>query len=82
MKTKEEIFTGTKLSGILMLILNFLLFLGTVSLFAWNVSSIELNIVIKITLFVITAIMFILNCLFWGGFMQIEPNEAMVMILP
>lgn len=80
MKTKEEIFTGTKLSGILMLILNFLLFLGTVSLFAWNVSSVELNMAIKITLFVITAIMFILNCLFWGGFMQIEPNEAMVMI--
>jgi regulator of protease activity HflC (stomatin/prohibitin superfamily) len=80
MKTKEEIFTGTKLSGILMLILNFLLFAVTVALFVWNVSMVELNMVIKIILFVITAVMFVLNCLFWGGFMLIEPNEAMVMI--
>jgi len=80
MKTKEEIFTGTKLSGILMLILNFLLLAATVGLFVWNVSNFELNIVIKVSLFLVTAIMFVLNCLFWGGFMQIEPNEAMVMI--
>jgi regulator of protease activity HflC (stomatin/prohibitin superfamily) len=80
MKTKEEIFTGTKLSGILMIILNILLFLVTAGLFVWNVSSLEMNIVIKVALFILTAIMFILNCLFWGGFMQIEPNEAMVMI--
>jgi len=80
MKTKEEIFTGTKLSGILMLILNFLLLAATVGLFVWNVSNFELNIVIKISLFIVTAILFVLNCLFWGGFMQIEPNEAMVMI--
>jgi len=80
MKTKEEIFTGTKLSGILMLILNFLLFAATVGLFVWNVSNFELNIVIKVSLFIVTAILFVLNCLFWGGFMQIEPNEAMVMI--
>jgi len=80
MKTKEEIFTGTKLSGILMLILNFLLLVATVGLFVWNVSSVELNIVIKIILFVLTVVVFVLNCLFWGGFMLIEPNEAMVMI--
>jgi regulator of protease activity HflC (stomatin/prohibitin superfamily) len=80
MKTKEEIFTGTKLSGILMLILNFLLTAATVALFVWNVSMVELNMVLKIILFVITAVMFVLNCLFWGGFMQIEPNEAMVML--
>ena len=80
MKTKEEIFTGTKLSGILMLILNFLLLAATIGLFVWNVSMLEMNIVIKIALFIVTAVMFILNCLFWGGFMQIEPNEAMVMI--
>jgi regulator of protease activity HflC (stomatin/prohibitin superfamily) len=80
MKTKEEIFTGTKLSGILMLILNFLLLAATVSLFVWNVSNVELNIVLKVSLFLMTAIMFVLNCLFWGGFMQIEPNEAMVML--
>lgn len=80
MKTKEEIFTGTKLSGILMLIVNFLFLIATVALFVWAVSNVEMNIAIKVIVIILSILLFILNCIFWGGFMLMEPNEAMVMI--
>jgi hypothetical protein len=39
MKTKEEIFSGVKLSGIPMLIFNLLFLIGIVVLFIWTVSA-------------------------------------------
>ena len=80
MKTKEEIFTGTRLSGILMLVLNFLYLFGIVALFIWIVSLDEMNSVWKVISIIGIAFLFVLNMIFWAGFMQIEPNEAMVMI--
>jgi len=80
MKTKEEIFSGTKLSGIMMLIVNFLFLIATVALFVWAVSNVEMNIAMKVFIIILATLLFSLNCIFWGGFMLMEPNEAMVMI--
>ncbi|MDX9920924.1 MAG: SPFH domain-containing protein [Paludibacter sp.] len=79
MKTKEESFSGMKLAGIPMLIFNFAFLVAIVVFLVWvanqNVSVVSLTISI-----VGAAVLFIVNCIVWGGFMQIEPNEARVMI--
>jgi regulator of protease activity HflC (stomatin/prohibitin superfamily) len=80
MKTKEEIFSGTKLSGIGMLIINILILLGSIALFANVVSTSDLDSPLKILAIVAAVIVFIISGIFWGGFILIEPNEAMVMI--
>lgn len=80
MKTKEEIFTGFKMSGILMLILNILFLIGIILLFIWSVTNINESTPIKVFLLILDTVFFFLNCLFWNGFMQIEPNEAMVLV--
>jgi regulator of protease activity HflC (stomatin/prohibitin superfamily) len=80
MKTKEEIFTNVKIPGILMLILNSLFLLVCVGLFVFGITSLEENSGIQIAVMVTSTILFIVNSLFWVGFMLIEPNEAMVMI--
>ena len=79
MKTKEEIFTGLKISGIPMLIINFLFLAAVVTLFVWTLNA---GLVKGVTATIIIAdiVLFIINMIFWGGFMQIEPNEARVMI--
>jgi len=80
MKTQEENFSGVKLPGIMMLILNFLFLIGIVAVFVWSVSNVETNKGFFVPILITDLILFILNCIFWGGFMQIEPNEAMVLI--
>lgn len=79
MKTKEEIFNGVKLQGIPMLLFNLLFSIGIVVLLIWTVNQ---SFSTALTVVIITAdvVLFIVNSLFWGGFMQIEPNEARVMI--
>jgi regulator of protease activity HflC (stomatin/prohibitin superfamily) len=80
MKTKEEVFSGFKISGILMLVFNLLFLVATVVLFIWAVATTEMSIALQASIIVTDVLLFILNCIFWGGFMQIEPNEARVMI--
>jgi regulator of protease activity HflC (stomatin/prohibitin superfamily) len=80
MKTIEEKFKGLKLSGILMLVFNFLFLFGIVYLFIQVISSTELVDGAKLVLGITCGVLFILNNIFWAGFMQIEPNEAMVMV--
>lgn len=80
MKTQEENFSGVKLPGIMMLILNFLFLIGIIAVFVWSVSNVENNKGFFVPILITDLILFILNCFFWGGFMQIEPNEAMVLI--
>jgi regulator of protease activity HflC (stomatin/prohibitin superfamily) len=80
MKTKEEIFTSVKLPGILMLILNSLFLLATIGLFVFGITSIEKDSTLQIIVMITSTLLFIINSLFWAGFMLIEPNEAMVMI--
>jgi regulator of protease activity HflC (stomatin/prohibitin superfamily) len=79
MKTKEESFSGMKLAGIPMLIFNFAFLVAIVVFLVWvanqNMSVVPLTISI-----VGAAVLFIVNCIVWGGFMQIEPSEARVMI--
>ena len=79
MKTKEEIFSGVKLQGIPMLLFNLLFLIGVVVLFIWTVSS-ELSTGLTVAIIITDVVLLIVNCILWGGFMQIEPNEARVMI--
>jgi len=79
MKTKEEIFSGVKLAGIPMLIFNFLFLAGIAGVFSWAVDA-GLPTATTTIIMIVLSVLFILNCIFWGGFMQIEPNEARVMI--
>lgn len=80
MKTQEEPFKGLKLNGILMLIFNFLLLFGIVFLFIKLVSTSGISPLMATLSGVGLGVLFVLNCIFWGGFMQIEPNEARVMV--
>ena len=81
MKTKEEIFTGVKLPGIPMLLFNILLFFAILGAIGWlAVASNTLPIVLTVICSILLALLFIFNCIAWIGFMQIEPNEAYVMI--
>lgn len=80
MKTKEEAFSGLKLPGIPMLLFNFLLLIGIVTLFIWGFSSNEISKTSSIVLMIVDVCLLIINIIIWTGFMQIEPNEARVMI--
>jgi len=80
MKTTEVVFGGTKLKGIPVLILNILFLIGICVLFGWCVSTYDEQNGLKIVLLIADTIFFLLNTLIWGGLMQIEPNEARVMI--
>lgn len=80
MKTKEELFSKVKINGILMLILNTLFLFAVVGVFVWTLLSPNLPQGWMITILVVSLILFCINCLFWGGFMMIEPNEARVMV--
>ena len=79
MKTNETKFEGVKLSGIPMLLLNILFLIAIVALFSWAVSA-SLPTILLTTIIIVSILLFILNTLFWAGFMQIEPNEARVLI--
>lgn len=78
MKTKEENFGKIKLNGILMIVLNTLFLVAICLLFVWGVNN--TSGATKSVIAVASIILFTLNCIFWGGFMMIEPNEARVMI--
>ena len=79
MKTKEEIFTGMKLSGIPMLIFNILFLFAVIGALIWMAGA-ALPGAFKVFSWILLPLLFILNCIFWAGFMLIEPNEACVMI--
>jgi len=79
MKTKEEVFSGLKLPGIPMLIFNLLFLAAIIGSFVWVVSA-SLPTALIVILILLLVLLFIFNCIFWAGFMLIEPNEACVMI--
>ena len=79
MKTKEEVFTGFKFPGIPAIFLNILLLAGIVLLVIWGVTS-SLSNNLAVFVIILSVLLFICNMIAWGGFMQIEPNEARVMI--
>ncbi|MDR1594199.1 MAG: SPFH domain-containing protein [Prevotellaceae bacterium] len=83
MSTKEKNFKGVKLSGIWMLIFNILFLFGTVYFIVCIIGasiSNEISESRTTVLVILDVVLFIINCIFWGGFMQIEPNEARVMM--
>jgi regulator of protease activity HflC (stomatin/prohibitin superfamily) len=83
MKTKEEIFTGIKLPGIPMLLFNILLSLAIIGAFVCLViaaDSASLSTALIVVCSILLALLFIFNMIAWAGFMQIEPNEARVLI--
>lgn len=80
METKEGKFSGIKLPGIPMLIFNLLLLIAIVLLFVWAVSSKTLSSGAITFYAILSTVLFIFNTVAWGGFMQIEPNEARVMV--
>jgi len=80
MKNQEELFKGVKLNGILMLILNFLMLFAIIFFFVRLVSASNLSVLMEGLLGVGLGLLFVFNTIFWIGFMQIEPNEARVMV--
>ena len=80
METQEKKFSGIKLPGIPMIILNLLLLIAIVMLFVWAVYSQTLSSGAITFYAILSTVLFIINTIFWGGFMQIEPNEARVMV--
>jgi len=79
METKEKDFKGVKLNGILMLISNILLFLAIVAAFIWLVAAPHSDSFLIIG-GILLAILFIWCFIAWTGLIQIEPNEAVVLI--
>jgi regulator of protease activity HflC (stomatin/prohibitin superfamily) len=62
-----------------MLLFNLLFLIGIVVLFIWTVNA-GLSTALTVTLIIGDVVLLIANSIMWGGFIQIEPNEARVMI--
>ncbi|MDR0700180.1 MAG: SPFH domain-containing protein [Tannerella sp.] len=78
MKTKEEKFSGVKLPGIPAFVFNIILLFASIILLiklAADMSGLQSGIFI-----VADSLLFVFSIISFGGFMQIEPNEARVMI--
>ncbi len=80
METQERKFSGIKLPGIPMIIFNLLLLIAIVLLFGWSVTSGVLSTGLLVFMIILCIVLFTFNSIAWGGFMQIEPNEARVMV--
>ena len=80
MKTKEEKFSGVKLPGIPMLIFNLLFLVAIIWFFVWVADNEAINGRLKTIILITDAVIFVINCIFWAGFMKIDPNEARVMV--
>ena len=79
MKTKEEKFNGVMLPGIPTLIFNFLLTVAFICMFPILAGS-SLSGGLIVSLIIANILLFLINVICYGGFMQIEPNEARVLI--
>jgi regulator of protease activity HflC (stomatin/prohibitin superfamily) len=83
MNTKEKDFKGVKLSGIGMLIFNLLFLCAIIYFYVWIIrkgDSQELAGNVTAILAVLNSVLFLINMMFWGGFILIEPNEARVLV--
>ncbi|MCL1867432.1 MAG: SPFH domain-containing protein [Paludibacter sp.] len=82
METKEKVFSGTKLNGIMMLIFNLLILIAVIALLIFGINKTDENpnSVLGVVCIILALIGFVKNLIFWFGFMQIEPNEARVLL--
>lgn len=74
MEIKEQNYKGTVLNGFLMLFLNLLLTAGSIWGFVRGIQS------DRVWLIVLSVAGFILSLFLWAGFLQLEPNEAKVLV--
>ncbi|MDR0419988.1 MAG: SPFH domain-containing protein [Prevotellaceae bacterium] len=79
MKKQEENFEKVKLSGIGMLIFNLIFLAAIVVAFLWIVGA-NLSSPLLAVLIIADIILFIINIIFYCGFIRIEPNEAQVLV--
>ena len=79
MKTQEKKFTGLKLPGIPMLIFNVVLIAAFVAFIVWLANA-TLSDALFAGLLIGWFLLLTFYCISFGGFMQIEPNEARVLI--
>lgn len=80
MKTQESKFEGLKLRGIPTLIFNLLLMAVAVIFFIWTVSGENLSSTFVTINVILSIVVFLWSIIALVGFMQIEPNEARVML--
>lgn len=77
MENKERKFSGTTVNGFLMLSINLVIIIGSVALAAWGIDMDN-----EFTGVIVTVSIILLFSSFFNfkGLMQLEPNEAMVMM--
>lgn len=80
MKTQEELFSGFRMNGILMLFLNSIFLILNFTFFIWLINGTGLGKGVNIALAFLLLGLGVFNVLFWLGFMKIEPNEVRVMV--
>jgi Membrane protease subunits, stomatin/prohibitin homologs len=81
MKTQEEVFGKMKVNGVLFLILNILFLAAIAACFVWTIiQASALSTTVFVLFIILLTVLFILNCIFWAGFLLLEPNEAGVMV--
>jgi len=79
METKEEIFEGVQINGIAALLSNILLLIVIILWFI-GIANSSMAPSSKALYSILATLLFIFNCIAWAGFIQIEPNEARVMV--
>lgn len=70
----EYAFEGTTLNGFLMLFVNLLLTFGSIGIGIW------MGIEEVYAVLVLAIVLFIVSLFIWGGFLELEPNEARVLL--
>ena len=70
----EYAFEGTTLNGFLMLFVNLLLTFGSIGIGIW------MGIEEVYSVLVMAIVLFIVSLFIWGGFLELEPNEARVLL--
>lgn len=73
MENKEFAFKGTLLNGFLMLFVNIVILLAAIGLTVLGIINEDATVALGI-------ILLIVNIILWCGFVQLEPNEARVMM--
>ena len=70
----EYAFEGTTLNGFLMLFVNLFLTFGSIGIGIW------MGIEEVYAVLVMAIVLFIVSLFIWGGFLELEPNEARVLL--
>lgn len=73
MENKEISFVGMRINGFVMLLVFFVLLAISICLFVMGIDT-------SVALSVIGSVLFVLDLILLAGFVQIEPNEARVMM--